>query len=270
MLVRNSDTFRLSEIVRRTFDAVEVNAILNHPSVFPYITLPGLTSIDVTPLLADPRNVALMADRGCILFLQQEPGIYEVHTNFIKVKHGERKGTDGAYTKDACLASYRWMFTHTDCMILLGRIPEFNRALKIFAPLLGWTTEYTRPKAWPYKDELVDLTFVSIPYDHWFRKTDDLAESGKQFHDKLETEFKRHEVQHKAHDDDAWHDKAVGALLEMILGGQVEKGIVLYNRWAQFAGYFPIKLVSRNPLLIDIGDALLQIENGDFKAVLCR
>lgn len=278
MLVANPTPFRRelsgpADLLRRTYDADEVNPILNHESVFPSITLPGFKSIDATPILEDKRNVVLMADRGCILFCQIEPGIYEVHTNFIKVKHGERKGTEGVYTRDACLFSYRWMFTHTDCMVLQTKIPAFNRAARIFAPLLGWQVEFERKGVWPHKTDLVDVQFASLRYDDWFRKTDDLAETGREFHRRLEDEFERWGIEHKAHPEDESHDKAVGACAEMVFNGQPAKAIVLYNRWARFAGYRPIDLIVGNQsdvLLLDIGEAVLQLIPDGFKALICR
>jgi hypothetical protein len=284
MLVANTTAFRRELVgplfsLRRTFDAGEVNPILNHESVFPFITLPGFKSIDASGILAEkdqagnPRNVCLMADRGCLLFCQVEPGIYEAHTNFIRIKHGERKGTEGVYTRDACLAAYRWMFTHTDCMVLQGKIPSFNRALKIFAPLLGWQIEFERKGIWPHKSDLVDVHFVSLHYDDWFRKTDDLAETGREFHRRLEEEFVRHGIEHRQHAEELCHDKAVGVCAEMLFNGQIAKGIVLYNRWARFAGYRTIELIVGNQsdvLLLDIGDAVLRLLKDDFKAIICR
>ena len=284
MLVANPIPFRRelsgpSYVLRRTFDASEVNSILNHESVFPFVTLPGFKSLDVTPLIEEKdqignyRHVALMADRGCILFCQIEPGIYEVHTNFIRVKHGERKGTEGAYVKAAILESYRWMFTHTDCMVLQGKIPAFNRALRIFAPLVGWQVEFERKNIWPHKSELVDVQFVSLRYDDWLRKTDDLAETGREFHERLDDEFERHKVAHQPHPEELCHDKAVGACCEMMFGGQIAKAIIVYNRWARFAGYRTIELIVGNHsdvLLLDIGDAVLQLMPNDFKALICR
>jgi hypothetical protein len=99
--------------------------------------------------LVDPRNVLLMADGGGILFCQIEPGIYEVHQAHLKPK---RNSKGGPHIRNVNVDSYRWMFTHTDCMVLLTRIPAFNRAAIIFAPLLGWRLEFERKSVWPTKD----------------------------------------------------------------------------------------------------------------------
>lgn len=256
----------LSEpIVTRSFDAADINPIINHPEILPSITVPGIDHLDAAPLLADPRNVLLMAEGGGVLFCQIEPGIYEVHTNFLP----EHRGRNAIRSS---LAAYRWMFTHSDCMVLHTRVPAFNEAAEKFCGIVGATKEFERKSAWPTKDGAVDLSFWSLRYDDWARDAKCLIESGQDFHAQLNEERRRHgyNPEQAAHPDDECHDRYVGACAEMVYGGQPEKAVALYNRWARFAGYGLITLVSRSPVVIDIGDALLQIGDGTFKAVLCR
>ena len=255
-----------SGLVERSFDATEFNRICNDPAVFPFVTL-GFGAIDISPLLENPLNVLLMADGGGILFIFFEPGVYEVHTAFMKPDR-EAKSTQGPYIRNVCLAAYRWMFTHTDCLMLLTRIPGHNRAATIFAPLVGWVKEFERKEIWPTLDgNKVDLTFWSINYRDWVRKTPDLVDSGRWFHQRLAEEMARHGRTEPHHPDEDCHDLHVGACVEMIFGGQFEKGIALYNGWARFSGYGTLNIISRSPRLLDIGDALLQITEETFKVV---
>jgi hypothetical protein len=252
-------------LVRRSFDASEINPILNDPSVWSMISIPGLDHVDVTEIVADPRNVLLMADGGGIIFAQFEPGIYEVHTNFIEGKRGRN-------AIRASLAAYRWMFMHTDCMTLLTRVPEFNKAAERFCQIVGATKEFERKAVWPTTDGMADLSFWALRYDDWVRKTDELMNVGRAFHERLEQEYKRLGQIEPNHADDPAHDRHVGACVAMIYSGQPEKGIVLYNRWAKFAGYGPIQPIARDPFVIDIGNALLQVfpELQDFRVIKCR
>src|SRR5580692_37957 len=105
-------------MIRRSFDASDINPILNDPTVFESIKLPGmkLGELDVTAVVENPVNVLLIAEGGGIIFGQSEPGIYDVHTAFLENHRGY------AAIK-ASLEAYRWMFTHTDCMILQTRVP---------------------------------------------------------------------------------------------------------------------------------------------------
>lgn len=249
----------------RSFDAADINPILNDPEILPSITVPGIDHLDAAPLLADPRNVLLMAEGGGVLFCQLEPGVYEVHTNF-------QKAFRGRHAVRASLEAYRWMFTHTDCMVLHTRVPAFNKAAARFCKIVGATKEFERKAAWPTNDGLVDLLFWSLRYDDWVRQTPALKSSGQEFHRKLDEERLSRGVDPAllAHPDEDCHDIHVGACVEMIYAGQPDKGIVLYNRWARFSGYGQIALISHAPVLIDIGDALVQVGDHSFKMIKAK
>lgn len=250
--------------IRRAFDAADINPILNDPDVLPSITGPGIESVDVSEILANPQNVCLVADGGALMFIFHEPGIYEVHNNWLKAYRGKA-------AIDGTRAALRWMFTRTDCMTILTKIPAFNRAAARLCALVGGKKRFDRKAVWPTKDGMVDMSFWSLSYDDWVCENRDLMASGHAFHVKLDEEFARHEKIAPRHEDEDCHDLHVGACVEMIYGSQPEKGFILYNRWAAFAGYKPVALLSRNPLVVDIGDAVLQIVgDNSFKAVLCR
>ena len=234
-------------MIRRSFDAAEINPILNDPSVFEAIKLPGMApDIDVSALVSNPNNVLLMAEGGGIIFAQAEPGIYEVHTSFLA-------GFRGSHAVRRSLEAYRWMFTHTDCMILQTKVPAFNLGAEKFCRMVGATKEFERKGVWLTEKGAADMSFWSLRYEDWLRKTPALMGSGKAFHEKLEQEFARHGTEDENHPDEDCHDLHVGVCVETIFAGQPEKAIVLYNRWASFAGYGLISLIAKSPMLIDIG-----------------
>lgn len=258
------------DLVERSFDAREFNRICNDPGVAPNVTLAVGDAVDVGPLIENPDHVLLMADGGGVLFIAQEVGVYQVHTAFVKPDRATQIKR-GAFTGDVSRAAYRWMFTHTIAWNLQTYIPGFNRAATIFAPLAGWQKEFERKEIWPDRDGVKwDVTFWMLRYDDWVRKTPDLMASGRWFHERLDEQLARFGKTEPHHADEDCHDLHVGACVEMIYGGQYEKAEVLYNRWATFAGYGPIKFVSRSPLIFDIGDAVLQITEQDFKVIRCR
>lgn len=230
--------------------------------MFPLVAIPEVEAIDVTPFVQDPRNVLIMAGGGGALFIQDEPGIYEVHTSFLP-------GFRGAHAIAASHLAYRWMFTHTDCMSILTKVPAFNRAAAYAARKVGFEPRFERAKVWPAPSgDHVDLKHYEFSYQRWIdRDAAFLMEAGQQFHAHLDHERERHGFTGEQHPDEACHDLYVGACVEAVYGGQPEKAVILYNRWARFAGYGQIAMIAKNPLMIDIGTALLQIVERSFKAI---
>jgi hypothetical protein len=249
--------------VTRSFDAAEINKILNDPDVFPFVSVPGMESIDVTELVADPRNVLLMAKGGGLIFCWHEPGVYEVHNNFLT----EFRDWSSAA---AAQSAIKWMFTHTDCMSILTRVPAFNKAARHAAMRAGGHLEFERKACWPTKDGMCDMSFFALRYDDWIRQTPSIALRGREFHKKIDEEFARHGAERTAHPDEDCHDLYAGICAEMLLSGQPDKAVALYNRWARFAGYGMIGLLARDPLMIDLGDCLIQVIDGNFKVIKCR
>jgi hypothetical protein len=111
-----------------------------------------------------------------------------------------------------------------------------------------------------------------MPLEAWMKNAaPELIASGKHFHVTLDAERARlGQKDHVKHPDEDCHDLHAGCCLEMVYGGQPEKAVMLYNRWARFAGYGQIDLCARAPLVIDIGDAVLLINDKTFKVIKCR
>lgn len=255
-------------ILRREMESpTEINRILNDPSVFPLISPPECPPLDVTPLVTDPRYIFLVGQGGVIVFSpDSEPGsgIYEVHINFLE----DHRGKHAAWAVQEAL---RWVFTKTSCGLVQTQVPVFNRAGEVMAKAVGGRLWFERKKIWPTPEGLVDIrVYVMTIYDWLGTKPKPVMETGREFHAKLEEEYQRHDFVHDPHPDDDAHDLAVGAAVEMIKGGEPEKGVVLYNRWARIAGYQQINLISKNPLFLDIGESMIHVTGDTFKVVKCR
>lgn len=243
--------------MRRSFDPVEVNAILNDPEVFKWIKLTE-EKIDATDLVFELRNHFLIAQGGVLAFIFQEPGVYEVHNNFLKECRGRNAFKE-------TLAALKWMFTRTDCMILQTKVPSFNKGAGLLARAVGGVKDFERKGAW----DGADVSYWTLKYEDWLKKTPQLMTDGALFHRLLDDERARLGAAPDKHPDEDCHDLHVGACVETIRY-QPEKAVTLYNRWAKFAGYEPISLVSKDPLIIDIASAILLIENNTFRIMKCR
>lgn len=249
--------------IRRSFEASEINAILNDPDVFPWEAVPGLESIDVSGLVADKRNFLLMFEGGGLLFACLEPGLYEVHNNWLKDYRG-------ANAMKRTLEAIRWMFLNTDCMAIVARVSAHNKSAERMCSAVGAIKEFERKSVWPTQDDIVDMSFWALRYDVWIRVAKEFLESAREFHVKRDEEFVRHGREIPDRADEECLNIRTGALVEMIYAGQPEKAVWTYNSWALFAGYPAIKLAAKSPLVIDIGDSVLQFADRDFKVILCR
>jgi hypothetical protein len=100
--------------------------------------------------------------------------------------------------------------------------------------------------------------------------TPDLEADGKQFHELLEAAKIQEGSPLPVHDDEPAHDRMVGAVSRMCHRGQARKGVILYNLWANAAGYVPITLLADNPPLVDVVDGVVGIEGGAMKVLAVK
>lgn len=220
---------------------------MNDATVRPFIG-PGPGILDIGPFLADPRNVALATEHGCFLCHWHSPGVYEAHTQFLPAGRGR-------HALEAAFSASRWMFTRTDCMELLTKVPHSNPRARWLAERIGFRAAFERNV-----EGLGQTTFFHFLYQDWAAKAPGMQERGEWFHARLEAL----RGSPPGHEHDPAHDRYVGIAAETILAGQVAKGVVLYNRWARFAGYHPATVVCESPLILDIGDGLIRVEGNDF------
>lgn len=212
--------------------------------------------IDLVPFLADERNIALLAYdsevRGAILFAWMEPGVYEVHTMC-------KRDARGAKYVRAVRDAIRIMFTMSDAIELYTRVPRENNAALGLVRLVYGKKQFVRADGTPmYALRFWDWLWSPLGLP--------LAERGKWFHNRLEEQFVAQGRGHEQHEDSEDHNRVVGVVSEMILACLIEKGLILYNRWAKLAGYEGCSVVVPVPLVLNIGDALIQIdfEHRDF------
>lgn len=254
---------------RRDYNAKRLNRVCNDPSVLPDVALPGQTALDLTPLVSDLRNIALMTDEGGILAHWREPGIYEIHTQFTAAYRGV-----GAVKSVREMIS--WLFLQSPAMELQTKIPSSNRAAHGLVQAISGRLEFDRQDAWPLPDgKFCSMDYYTLRYSDWLYApwaAGQLAARGEWFHQRLDAAKLAMLSPPDSHPADAAHDVNVGATIEMIFAEQAEKGLTLYNRWARFAGYAEVRLISLQPLVIDIQDAVLLIDTKaqDFEVLAVR
>lgn len=253
---------------KRDFNAARLNRVCNDPSVLPEIALPGQDHLELTPLVADLRNVALMCDEGGILAKWQEPGIYEIHTQFTE----RYRGVSAVRTVREMIS---WLFLHSPAMELQTQVPDCNRGALALVQAISGRFEFERANAWHGPNGLCGMAYYALRWSDWLYSPwamGGLSARGEWFHSRLDEAKRAFLMPPDAHVPDSAHDVNVGATIEMIFAGQTEKALTLYNRWARFAGYAEVRLISTSPLVIDIQDAVLLIDTKreDFEVLACK
>lgn len=254
---------------KRDFNSTRLNRVVNDPSVFPDVALPGQELLDLSPIANDLRNIVLMCDEGGIVAHWQEPGIYEIHTQFTE----KYRGVGAVKTVREMI---NWLFLQSPAMELQTKIPEVNKGALALVRSISGNLEFVRENVWPLPDDKkCNIDFYTLRYPQWLYSgwaMGPLTTRGAWFHDRLDAAKLAFLAPPEAHADDPAHDVNVGATIEMIFSGQVDKALTLYNRWARFAGYAEVKLISAQPLILDIQDSVLLIDlfARDFEVLSCR
>lgn len=236
--------------LHRTFDAARLNEVANHPDVRPFVG--GEGELDLSSIVADPRNFALEVDGGGFIMQALERGIYEVHSLFLPEARGQ--------TVTAMQDGMRFMFCHTDCFRLLTLVPTGNIAAAALARKGGFSKWFERSTG----------DYLALDLDAWIAGASWADAYGAEFHEKLEAAKHASGSSLPIHDDDPVHDRFVGMALAMARAGNAHKGIAAYNRWAAFAGYAPATLLSTTPVLVDVGDGLVTLDGERLEVVSCR
>lgn len=258
-----SATHRMLAHIERQQDAHFVNRIANDSSVDRHIRGYIQGRIDLTELMAKPGTIVLAGEHGAMVFHPHQPGFYECHTAVLPPGRGR-------WTLDFVRACLFWIFSRTDAIEIVTKVPKGNLPARALVKAIGGVYEFTNPQGWVMDLDPVPADIYSMHVQSWIRDAEGLRERGGWFHAKLESEYARFGKTEKPHPDDPTHDRFVGAACEMILGGQPQKGVIFYNRWAVMAGYEPIQIVGFTPLTIDIRDAMLVVRADDFWMVSCN
>jgi hypothetical protein len=246
--------------VDRHTDAKRLDEIANDPAIYPWIQGPHRGPFRLHRLAADPNNVVLIGRHGAVWFQRHQPALYEQHTMVLPEGRGP-------WARHAMWAAFHWMFTRTDALEIVTKVPVDNLAALTAARMLGYELEFTLPDAWPTDRGRVAENIYSYSAWRWVRSDKRLVEIGRWFHDMLAHEYRRLGRAPELHPDNLDHDRYVGAAIEMMAGGQVQKGYAFYNRWAAIAGAPKIRVLELNPLTIDIRDARLRVTGETFEVV---
>lgn len=243
--------------MRRTLKADAFNVIANDPRVRPW--LGGTEPLDLSGILADVFSFGFLTDclQGGYVYRKLADGLYEVHTLSLPEARGEPMRT-------AATESLARMFTETDALEVVTLVPRPNRLAAIWATRAGFREVFCRKAGFDLNGETVDASYRSLSFNDWVMRDSVNADVGAAFHEMI------HRHVPDDHGDDPVHDRWVGATLRCAHSGNIGKAVTMYNRWAAQVGYLPVMLRSLNPIVLDIGTAVLSLRSDGIEVLEVR
>lgn len=248
------------QTVRRTMVATHINAVSNHPDV--RSALGGDGVLDVTALVSAPGNLAFVSEHGAIVCVGLGSGHYDVHTMFLPDGRGRE-------ARAAVVEMLDYMFMKTDCVELRTSVPEDNVAAAAASKHHGFEMLYRGRLPWT-GGTTVNADFFALSLTRWASRSVAASKYGAWFHQELASAKLDHGSDRHVHDDDPTHDSMVGAAAMMIMSDNVEKGVRFYNVWAGSAGYRSVELLRVRPAVLDIHDAIVEIQPAGMEILQCR
>jgi hypothetical protein len=247
---------------KRLFDARDINRVCNHAKVRPHLGGDLDVELDLSGILENTRNIGLECDGFYAVYCQTVPGHYEIHTMI----DPEASPAD---TVAASCATLQYMFTSTECVEILTRVPDSNSRARRLAEAAGMVKEFRVSRGWTVGGSVEECDILTLPLTAWMAKAPGLEEHGEEFHRQVEDACSRAGVERAEHPDDSNHDRYAGAAFLMAKAGQASKASFAYNRWAAMAGYKPMVCIQRSPLVVHIGDMALAVHEDRLEVVKC-
>lgn len=239
-------------MIIRVQDPVRINEIFNIPEIRAAFDAPSIAGkpLDFTDFVANPGNIALLGEHGCCLFRRHQLGIYECHFAVVPEYRGE-------WTLEFGWSAFQYLFCETDAVEIMTKCKADDVAANAGCRMIKFQKMFTTRPFCESQDGPVAMNAYSMTIQYWATIAPGLEEAGEEWH----------RIIHALHDEDAVHNRYAGIALLMIRGGQAMKAATFYNRSAVMSGYRPVKVLSLNPLVIDIVDAKIRITGRDFEVI---
>lgn len=258
-------------ILKRTMDATFLNSVAAHPDVKP--TIGPLKPEELTKALLNSSHVALQAEHGGFIGIKLADGVYECHSLFLPEGRG-------AYAVEAMREGLRYLFTRTDCMKVVTKVPEGNKAAFGAARIMGFSNSFVLDRGWPLEDgSFGKVSVMSLSLEKWTSMDAVCASKGEWFHQRLEELTEEMGCKIPVHYEEPAHNRAAGAAVQMYAAGNPVKATATYNMWARQAGFPQIVLMSEAPTMIDMSYLdeksnrrllVIGLTDGDMEVVLCQ
>jgi hypothetical protein len=233
-------------------DARFLNRLFNHPDIRPWVADANEGTLDLAPVI--DKGVALIGEHGATCYFRLFDGGWEVHTAVLPEGRGD-------WAKKFAAASVRKMFTATDAVEILTRVPQGHIAAKALTLATGFRAQFETPAECLFRGERVPATIYNLMLQDWWLRDGSVEGRGIAFHKWLNQQIGR---EGEAHPIDSIHNRIVGVCLEMIEAGRHRKAVVFYNRHALLVRHAPVVLVNETPVQIKFDAGILTFD-GEFR-----
>lgn len=238
-------------MIERATDAEWANRVLNSPVVRPDVADEKDGPLNIEPIVANPLNVVLNGEHGVFVVIGYGGGIYEAHTAILPSGRG-------AWAVEFARAGFRYMFTTTDCVEVLTRVPKGHIAAKALTERVGFRHQFTTPAECLFRGSKVPCHIYTMTLQEWFTTASEMEAIGEQFHAWLQSKLGKM----GAHEDDPAHNRVVGITIEMFRSGKARKAVVWYNRTAIASRHVKITLLSESPAQVQFDAGILTMRDG--------
>ncbi len=222
--------------------------------------LGGDGPLDFTEPAGNTRNYLFANHQGGFFVHNIFGTKYEVHSVFNPDRHGAKE------IITLMLSAQDFMFSMTDCTELLTKVPDRNLGARWLAHR-GHFERYGEMENWKpgQKAEL-----MAFPLDRWALLCSTHARLAGDFIAQLQRSRVWDDPPPFTDNRDGAHELMLGAMWHLMGVGNVAKGVDLYNSYTLPRGRRPANIISGQPPVVDIGYAIVGLEEDGTKVMLCR
>jgi hypothetical protein len=146
----------------RTRDAKFIDAVMNHPDVYPWITDDGCPdAMSIHDYVSNDKIYFISPNEYTVFALFPVNSVtWEIHTCILKPGRGKT-------AIESAQKMIEYMFTQTPCKKLISWVPEPYKHVLKYALMNGLKIEGCSKKSFLKYGKLQDLTLVGITKGDW-------------------------------------------------------------------------------------------------------
>src|SRR5688572_22873198 len=148
--------------ISRQTDATHLNRIGNHPEVHPFVSGGIEGQLDLTPIVDNPDCIALLGEHAGQVYHSLQSGIFEADSQCLPEGRGD-------WMLAATRKSLHWVFTRTEAVEVISRVPAGNLAARALAKAVHLQHDCTVANGWVKDGKPSPADLFSLPIQVWMK-----------------------------------------------------------------------------------------------------